>query len=33
MEIAIAVFIGIWIVSAGIISYIRLERDYKEVKK
>ncbi len=28
MEYAIAVFVGIWIASAGILSYTRMKKDY-----
>lgn len=31
MEYAIAIFVGIWIAGAGILSYVRVKKDYKEV--
>ena len=31
MEIAIAVFVGVWIAAAGILSYVRIKKDYADI--
>lgn len=31
MEYAIAIFVGIWIAGAGILSYVRVKKDYSGV--
>ena len=28
MEIAIAIFVGIWIAAAGVLSFVRIKKDY-----
>lgn len=33
MEIVIAVFVGVWIMSAAISAYIRLKKDYEQDKR
>lgn len=31
MEIAIAVFVGVWIAAAGILSFVRIKKDYTDI--
>ena len=31
MEYVIALFAGIWIAVAGVVSYVRIAKDYKEI--
>lgn len=31
MEYAIAIFVGIWIAGAGILSYVRVKKDYNGI--
>lgn len=31
MEIAIAVFVGVWIAAAGILSFVRIKKDYANI--
>ena len=33
MEYAIAIFVGVWISAAGILAYLRIKKDFKEVTK
>ena len=32
MEIIIAVFIGAWIITAGLLAYVKLKKDYEQNK-
>lgn len=33
MEIVIAVFVGVWIATAGIVSFVRIKKDYSDISQ